>query len=67
MDGYEKPKSVHTAKTRNMPAKENRVYGKGDNVGKENVEISTRNRGKKKRNLKRFGTELCRDTFCPGR
>ena len=50
-DGYEKPEKAHTAKTKNIPARENSVYFdsfvNGDNVRSENVEISTRNRGKK--------------------
>jgi hypothetical protein len=25
-DGYEKPKKAHTAKTKNIPARKNRVY-----------------------------------------
>jgi hypothetical protein len=58
-DGYEKPSKAHTAKTKNIPAKENSVYFdsfvNGDNVRSENVEISTRNRGKKKSSLYRFG------------
>jgi len=51
-EGYEKPKKAHTAKTKNIPARENRVYFdsfvKGDNVRSEIVEISTRNRGRKR-------------------
>ena len=58
-DGYENPKNAHTANTKNNPPKENSVYFdsfvKGDRVRNENVEISTRNRGRKKSNLKRFG------------
>ena len=58
-DGYEKPKKAHTANTKNIPARENKVYFdnfvNGDNVRSENVEISTRNRGKKKSSLYRFG------------
>jgi hypothetical protein len=58
-EGYEKPKRAHTAKTKNNPARENIVYFdrfvKGDNVRSENVEISTRNRGKKKSSLYRVG------------
>ena len=58
-DGYEKPNTAHTAKTKNIPARENSVYFdsfvNGENVRSESVEISTRNRGKKKRSLYRFG------------
>jgi len=58
-EGYEKPKKAHIAKTKNIPARENIVYFdrfvKGDNVRSENVEISTRNRGKKKSSLKSVG------------
>jgi hypothetical protein len=58
-EGYEKPKEAHTAKTKNSPARENRVYFdsfvKGDNVRSENVEICTRNKGKKKRSLNSIG------------
>lgn len=58
-EGYEKPKKAHTAKTKNIPARENRVYFdsfvKGDNVSSEKVEISTRNRGRKKSSLNRVG------------
>jgi hypothetical protein len=55
-EGYEKPKKAQTAKTKSIPARENIVYFdkfvKGDNVRSENVEISTRNRGKKNSTLK---------------
>jgi hypothetical protein len=58
-EGYEKPKKAHPANTRNIPARENIVYFdsfvKGDNVSSENVEISTRNRGKKKSSLNSVG------------
>jgi hypothetical protein len=58
-EGYEKPKKAHAEKTKNMPARENRVYFdsfvKGDNVSSENVEISTRNRGRKKSSLNSVG------------
>ena len=58
-EGYEKPKSAHIAKIKNIPARENIVYFdslvKGDNVRSKNVEISTRNRGKKKSSLKSVG------------
>ena len=57
--GYEKPKRAHTVKTKNIPAREKSVYldnfVNGDNVRRENVEISTRNRGRKKSSLNRFG------------
>lgn len=58
-DGYEKPKKAHAPNTKNNPARENRVYFdsfvNGDNVRSENVEISTRNRGRKKSSLNRVG------------
>jgi len=58
-EGYEKPRKAHTAKTKNIPARENSVYFdsfvNGDNVRSENVEISTRNRGKKKSSLNSVG------------
>ena len=59
LEGYEKPKEAHTANTKNIPARENSVYldsfVNGDNVRSENVEISTRNRGKKKSSLNSVG------------
>ena len=59
LDGYEKPKRAHTAKTKNIPERENIVYFdsliNGVNVRSENVEISTRNRGKKNSSLNKFG------------
>ena len=58
-NGYEKPKTAHTANTKNIPAREKSVYldsfVNGDSVRSENVEISTRNSGKKKSSLYRFG------------
>ena len=58
-DGYEKPKKAHTANTKNIPARENKVYFdsfvSGENVRSEIVEISTRNRGKKKSSLNSVG------------
>ena len=58
-DGYEKPKKAHTANAKNTPARENRVnfdsFVKGDKVRSESVEISTRNRGRKKSSLYRVG------------
>jgi hypothetical protein len=58
-EGYEKPKKAHIAKTKNTPARENKVYldsfVKGDKVSSENVEISTRNRGRKKSSLNSVG------------
>jgi len=58
-EGYEKPKKAHTANTKNIPARENSVYFdsfvKGDNVRSENVETSTRNKGRKKSSLKSVG------------
>jgi len=51
-NGYEKPEKAHTANTKNIPAIENIVYFDrfigGAKVRSENVEISTRKRGKKK-------------------
>lgn len=59
LEGYEKPRRAHTEKTKNIPARENRVYFdnfvNGDNVRSESVEISTRNRGKKKSSLNSVG------------
>jgi hypothetical protein len=57
LDGYEKPKKAQTPNTKNIPARENKVYfdSKGDNVRSENVEISTRNRGRKKSSLNSVG------------
>jgi len=58
-EGYGKPKKAHMAKTKNIPARENKVYFdsfvSGDSVSSEMVEISTRNRGKKKTSLKSVG------------
>jgi hypothetical protein len=58
-DGYEKARKPHTPKIKNMPARENSVYlisfVNGDSVRSENVEISTRNRGKKKSSLYSVG------------
>ena len=58
-DGYEKQEKAHTANTKNIPARENSVYFdnfvNGDNVRSENVEISTRKRGKKKSSLNSVG------------
>lgn len=58
-DENEKPNRAQTANRKNIPARENRVYldnvVKGDSVSSENVEISTRNRGRKKRSLKSIG------------
>ena len=57
--GYEKPEKAHTAKTMNIPARENSVYFdsfvNGDSVSSENVEISTRNTGRKKSSLNSVG------------
>jgi hypothetical protein len=51
-EGYRKPEAAHAAKTKNIPSRENRVYFdrfvKGDKVRSENVEMPTRNRGRKK-------------------
>ena len=59
LNGYEKPKKAHTEKTKNIPARENSVYFdsfvNGDSVSSENVEISTRNRGRKKSSLYSVG------------
>jgi hypothetical protein len=42
-EGYQKPNKAQTANTKNIPARENRVYfnsfAKGDNVSSENAEI----------------------------
>jgi len=50
-EGYEKPSKAQTANTKNIAARENRVYfdnlAKGDNVSSEKLEISRRNRGRK--------------------
>jgi hypothetical protein len=58
-EGYEKPNKAHTAKTKNIPARKNIVYldrfVRGENVRSENVEISTRNSGRKKRSLNSVG------------
>ena len=51
-EGYEKPKKAHTAKTMNIPPRAKNVYFdrlvRGDRKRSEKVEITTRNRGKKK-------------------
>lgn len=51
LDGYEKPKRAHTAKTMNIPDRETIVdfdrFVKGDNRRRDIVETSTRNRGRK--------------------
>jgi len=58
-DGYEKPKRAHSAKTKNIAARENRVYldslVKGESVSREKVESSTRNKGRKKSSLNSVG------------
>jgi hypothetical protein len=58
-EGYENPKKAHTANTKTIPAIENSVYFdsfvNGDKVRSENVEISIRNRGKKKSSLNNVG------------
>jgi hypothetical protein len=65
----EKPKKAHTAKRKDIPARENIVYFEsfvnGDNVRSEIVEISTRNRGKKKSSLNRFGAGGMRGYVLP--
>jgi hypothetical protein len=51
-EGYEKPNHAQMENTKNTPAKANKVYFEilvnGDNVSSEKLEISTRNRGRKK-------------------
>jgi len=58
-EGYGKPNRAQIAKTRNMDARLNNVYldsrVRGDSVRSENVEISTRNRGRKNSSLNKFG------------
>ena len=50
-EGYEKPNKAQIANTKNIPAREKKVYfdifTKGDIVSNEKLEISTRNKGKK--------------------
>jgi len=50
--GYAKPNTAHTAKSKNMPAKRNRValdsFMTGDNMSIAKLEASTRKSGKKK-------------------
>ncbi len=52
LEGYEKPNKAQTANTENMAARENKVYldnfAKGDHVTSAKLEISQRNRGRKK-------------------
>ena len=59
LDGYEKPKRAHTAKTMNIPDREIIVdfdrCVKGDNSRSDIVETSTRNRGRKKSNATNRG------------
>lgn len=54
-EGYEKPNKAQTANTKNMAARENKVYLDkfitGDNVSSVKLEISTRNSGRKKSNV----------------
>jgi hypothetical protein len=42
-EGYQKPNKAQTANTKNIPARENRVYfdslAKGDNVSSENENV----------------------------
>jgi len=49
-EGYEKPNQAQTVQTRNMADRKYKEYFdiliSGDNVNRENVAISTRNRGK---------------------
>ena len=49
--GYEKPNKAQIANTKNIPAREKKVYFEirviGDIVNREKLEISTRNRGRK--------------------
>lgn len=52
LEGVEKPKQAHTANTKNMAARENKVYldnfVTGDNANSAKLESSQRNRGRKK-------------------
>jgi hypothetical protein len=51
-EGYEKPNNAQIENTKNIAASENMVYFdmlvNGDNARSEKLEISTRNRGRKK-------------------
>jgi hypothetical protein len=51
-EGYEKPNKAQIENTKNIAARVNRVYFdilvKGDKVNSEKLEISTRNKGRKK-------------------
>jgi hypothetical protein len=57
VEGYEKPNKAQTVNTKNMAARENKVYldilVNGDKVNNEKVEISKRNSGRKKSNVNR--------------
>ncbi len=51
LEGKEKPNTAHTPNTKNMAARENRVYldrfSSGDSVIRAKLEISTINTGRK--------------------
>lgn len=51
LEGYEKPKQAQIVNTKNIAARENKVYFdnfvEGDNVSSEKLEISRRNSGRK--------------------